>query len=144
MNTNPISYFFSCKLVNILQSGSRIRNTIRRPSRPRSNESKRSGGSTGTEVCRNPSGNFFTNRRRTKSGQFLRCQDSLTREYKRGRYHCDIDLLFNWFGISCMTTDNSCFCLQNRLIQTSQTGGQQYSDTSPFSIPWFDKRPSAN
>jgi hypothetical protein len=25
--------------------------------------------------------------------------------------------------------------LQNRLIQTSQTGGQQYSDTSPFSIP---------
>ncbi len=29
------------------------------------------------------------------------------------------------------------FCLQNRLIQTSQTGGQQYSDTSPFSIPCF-------
>jgi hypothetical protein len=25
--------------------------------------------------------------------------------------------------------------LQNRLIQTSQTGGQWYSDTSPFSIP---------
>jgi hypothetical protein len=24
--------------------------------------------------------------------------------------------------------------LQNRLIQTSQTGGQWYSDTSPFSI----------
>ncbi len=32
-----------------------------------------------------------------------------------------------------MTSDN--FYLQNRLIQTSQTGGQQYSDTSPFSIP---------
>jgi hypothetical protein len=29
-----------------------------------------------------------------------------------------------------MTTDNVCFYLQNRLIQTSQTG-----DTSPFSIP---------
>jgi hypothetical protein len=28
------------------------------------------------------------------------------------------------------------FYLQNRLIRTSQTGGQQYSDTSPFSIPW--------
>jgi hypothetical protein len=28
--------------------------------------------------------------------------------------------------------------LQNRLIQTSQTGGQQYSDTSPFSIPWHN------
>jgi hypothetical protein len=25
--------------------------------------------------------------------------------------------------------------LQNRLIQTSQTGGQWYNDTSPFSIP---------
>jgi hypothetical protein len=36
-----------------------------------------------------------------------------------------------------MTTDNFCFYLQNRLIQTSQTGGQWYGDTSPFSIPWF-------
>jgi hypothetical protein len=35
-----------------------------------------------------------------------------------------------------MTTDNFCFYLQNRLIQTSQTGGQWYSDTSSFSIPW--------
>jgi hypothetical protein len=22
------------------------------------------------------------------------------------KYHCTIDLLFDWFGISCMTTDN--------------------------------------
>jgi hypothetical protein len=36
-----------------------------------------------------------------------------------------------------MTNDKFCFYLQNRLIQTSQTGGQQYSDTSPFSIPWL-------
>jgi hypothetical protein len=43
----------------------------------------------------------------------------------------------DWFGISCMTTDNFGFYLQNRLIQTSQTGGQWYSDTSPFSIPWL-------
>jgi len=34
-----------------------------------------------------------------------------------------------------LTTDNFCFYLQIRLIQTSQTGGQWYSDTSPFSIP---------
>jgi hypothetical protein len=34
-----------------------------------------------------------------------------------------------------MTIDNFCFYLQNRLIQTSQTGGQWYSDTSPLSIP---------
>ncbi len=61
----------------------------------------------------------------------------LSREYQRRKYHCTIDLLFHWFGISCMTTDNFCFHLQNRLIQTSQTGGQQYSDTYPFSIPWF-------
>ncbi len=37
-----------------------------------------------------------------------------------------------------MTTDNLCFYLQNRRIQTSQTGGQGYSDTSPLSIAWFD------
>jgi hypothetical protein len=36
-----------------------------------------------------------------------------------------------------MTTDNFCIYLQNRLIQTSQTGGQWYNDTSPFSIPWM-------
>ncbi len=35
-----------------------------------------------------------------------------------------------------MTTDNFGFYLRNRLFQTSQTGGQWYSDTSPFSIPW--------
>jgi len=39
-------------------------------------------------------------------------------------------------GLTGMTTDNFCFYLQNRLIQTSQTGGHWYSDTSPFSIPW--------
>ncbi len=37
-----------------------------------------------------------------------------------------------------MCTDNFCFYLQNRLIQTSQTGGQRYSDTSPISILWLD------
>ncbi len=52
-----------------------------------------------------------------------------------GKYHCTVDLLFDWFGISCMTTDNFCFYLQSILIQTSQTEGQPYSDTSPFSIP---------
>ena len=33
-----------------------------------------------------------------------------------------------------MTTDDFCFYLQNRLVQTSQTGGQWYSDTFPFII----------
>jgi len=56
----------------------------------------------------------------------------------KGKYHCTIDLLFDWFGICCITTHNFCFYLQNRLIQTSQTGVQRYSDTSPFSIPWYN------
>jgi hypothetical protein len=34
-----------------------------------------------------------------------------------------------------MTTENFCFYLQNRLVQTSQIGDQWYSDTSHFSIP---------
>ncbi len=34
-----------------------------------------------------------------------------------------------------MTTGNFCFYLENRLIQTSQTGGQWYSDTSPLEFP---------
>ncbi len=28
---------------------------------------------------------------------------------KGGKYHCTIDLLFDWFGIRCMTNDNFCF-----------------------------------
>ncbi len=56
-----------------------------------------------------------------------------------GKYHCTVELLFDWFGISCMTTDNFCFYLWNRLIQTSQIGGQWYIDPSPFSIPCTDR-----
>jgi hypothetical protein len=33
------------------------------------------------------------------------------REYLRGKYHCTIDLLFDWFGISCMTTRQFLFLL---------------------------------
>jgi hypothetical protein len=54
------------------------------------------------------------------------------------KYPCNIDLLLDWFEISCVTTDNFCFYLQNRLFQTSQTGGQWYSNTSPFSITWIN------
>ncbi len=52
-----------------------------------------------------------------------------------GKVSLYFDLLFDWFGMSCMTSEIFCFYLQNRLIQTSQTGGQWYCDTSPFSIP---------
>jgi len=37
-----------------------------------------------------------------------------------------------------MTTDIFYLYLQNRLIQISQTEGQQNTGTSPFSIPWTD------
>jgi hypothetical protein len=38
-----------------------------------------------------------------------------------------------------MTTDNFCFYLQNSQIQTTQTGGHRYSDTSPLVFPalWY-------
>jgi hypothetical protein len=32
----------------------------------------------------------------------------------KGEYHCAVDLLFDWFGISCMTTDNFCFLFANQ------------------------------
>jgi hypothetical protein len=52
-------------------------------------------------------------------------EEASFREYKRGKYHCTIDLLFDWFGISYTTIDYFGFYLQNSLIQTGQTGGQQ-------------------
>jgi hypothetical protein len=60
------------------------------------------------------------------------------REYKMGTYHCTIDLLFDWFGIICMTTENFSFSFAKQLIQIGQTGGQWFSDTSCFGIPWLD------
>ena len=54
---------------------------------------------------------------------------------RKGKYHCTADLLFCLFGLSCFA------CLLNKqqlylfdLIQTSQTGGQPYSHTSPVCI----------
>ncbi len=54
-------------------------------------------------------------------------------EYKQFK----LQKIFEIILISFMSTDNFCYYLKNRLIQTSQTGGQRYSDTSPFSIPWL-------
>jgi hypothetical protein len=36
-------------------------------------------------------------------------------EYLREKYHCTIDLLFDWFGISCMTTDKYLFLFAKEL-----------------------------
>ncbi len=73
------------------------------------------------------------------------CQGTLTfqmvfnlnqaREYQRGKYHCTVDLLFDWFGLVRFANKNKNFQLSYSWFQTSQTGGQWYSDTSAFSIP---------
>ncbi len=66
----------------------------------------------------------------------------LGREYLRGKYHCTIDLLFDWFGLVCFANRNK-NCQQScKRFQTGQTGGQLYCDTSPFSIPCSGKRES--
>jgi hypothetical protein len=31
---------------------------------------------------------------------------SKAREYKRGKYHCIVDLLFDWFGLVCYANKN--------------------------------------
>jgi hypothetical protein len=58
------------------------------------------------------------------------------REYLRGKYHCTVDLLLYWFGLVCFTNKNKNCQLSYSGFQSSQIGGQWYSDTSPFSIPW--------
>jgi len=38
-----------------------------------------------------------------REGPFLVSQ---SREYLRGKYHCTIDLLFDWFGLVCFENKN--------------------------------------
>jgi hypothetical protein len=40
-----------------------------------------------------------------------------------------------WLGLVCFAYKNKNCLLSYSWFQTSQTGGQRYSDTSPFSIP---------
>ncbi len=71
--------------------------------------------------------------------EYCLCNKRLVDTVRQGILKGEVSLylLFDWFGICCMTTDDFCFYLQNRLIPTGQTGDQWYSDTSPFSIPWM-------
>ncbi len=56
---------------------------------------------------------------------------------KVGSIDCTVDLLFDWFGLVCFANKKNCQ-LSYCWYQTSQTGGQWYSNTSPFSIiPWL-------
>ena len=36
----------------------------------------------------------------------IRAQKTQTREYQRGKYHCTVDLLFDWFGLVCFANKN--------------------------------------
>jgi hypothetical protein len=54
----------------------------------------------------------------------------------RGEYHYTVDLLFDWFGLVCIANKNINCQFSYSWFQTSQTGGQPYSDTSHFSIFW--------
>jgi len=45
---------------------------------------------------------------------------------KGGKYHCAIDLLFDWFGISCMATDNFLFLFAKQTNPNQSLGVQQY------------------
>jgi len=91
------------------------REGVKRERRRERARGERPGNRLATDIC------LWASLRRDKPGN--------------GKYHCTVDLLFDWFGISCMTNDNFCFYLQNRLILTSQTGGQQYNDTSALVFP---------
>ena len=53
-----------------------------------------------------------------------------THLFCEGKYHCTDDLLFDLlgFGQTSKSVDN------NSWIQTSQTGGHAYSDTSPYTV----------
>ncbi len=61
------------------------------------------------------------------------------REHYRVKYHRTVDL----FGLACFVNKNKNCQLPYSWFQTSQTGGQQYSDTSPIVFPglvhtwWF-------
>jgi hypothetical protein len=53
-----------------------------------------------------------------------------------GTSHSTLDLLFDWFGLVCFESKNKNSQQSYSRFQASQTGGQWYSYTSPFSIPW--------
>ena len=58
----------------------------------------------------------------------------LCREHLKGKYHCTIDLLFDWFGnVPLCSTKFSAPSMKN----ISKPVKQEVSDTSPLSVPWL-------
>jgi hypothetical protein len=62
-------------------------------------------------------------------------QNALAREHYTGKYHCTVDLLFDLFVLVCFTNKNENCQLSYSWFQTSQAGGQQYSDTCSLAFP---------
>jgi hypothetical protein len=46
--------------------------------------------------------------------------------------------MFDWFGLVCFANKSKNCKFSYNWFQTSQIGGQQYSDTSPFCIPCWN------
>jgi hypothetical protein len=63
------------------------------------------------------------------------CSIMLNQGILKGEYHCTIDLLFDWFGISYMTTDNFCFYLQYRLSRPVKQEVNSTGILPPFVFP---------
>jgi len=62
------------------------------------------------------------------------------REYLKGKYHCTTDLLFDWFSISCLTTEIFCFSVakQINLNQSYRRSTVQWNfPLLVFPGPWF-------
>jgi len=59
------------------------------------------------------------------------------RDELKGKYHCTVDLLFGQFrNVHLCSTKFSAPSTEAH-FQTSQNGGQPYSDTSPSTKPHF-------
>jgi hypothetical protein len=58
--------------------------------------------SASLSFCLNVSVSVYTH---PSVSQSVRLSICLSREYKRGKYHCTVELLFDWFVISCMTPE---------------------------------------
>ncbi len=59
---------------------------------------------------------------------------------KGGSITVPLTSCFDCFGLVCFENKNKNCQLSYSWFQTSQTGGQQYNDTSPFSIPCMNMK----
>ncbi len=71
-----------------------------------------------------------------------KCTRSLSQGIlKGGKYHCTIDLLFDWFGLACLANTNKNYQLSYSWLIPNQSNRrwtvQWYL---PFSIPWVYPR----